>query len=75
MKNDATFVRMRSGDHLGHAKNVVKRHLAPSNLKRHSPHGAAFWRLDDDACGPDWTKTFLADFFDSLCFLEWTWPF
>ena len=28
MKNDATFVRMRSGDHLGDAKNVEKGHLA-----------------------------------------------
>ena len=27
MKNDATFVRMRSGD-----QNVEKRHLAPLNL-------------------------------------------
>ena len=32
MKNDTTFARMRSGDHLGDAKNVEKRHLAPSNL-------------------------------------------
>ena len=32
MKNDATFVRMRSGDHLGDAKNAEKGHLAPSNL-------------------------------------------
>ena len=32
MKNDATFVRMRSGDHLEDAKNVEKGHLAPSNL-------------------------------------------
>ena len=32
MKNDATFVRMRNGDHLGDAKNVEKGHLAPSNL-------------------------------------------
>ena len=32
MKNDTTFVRMRSGDHLGDAKNVEKRHLAPLNL-------------------------------------------
>ena len=32
MKNDTTFVRMRSGDHLGDAKNVEKGHLAPSNL-------------------------------------------
>ena len=32
MKNDATFVRMRIGDHLGDAKNVEKGHLAPSNL-------------------------------------------
>ena len=32
MKNDTTFVRMRSGDHLGYAKNVEKGHLAPSNL-------------------------------------------
>ena len=31
MKNDATFVRMRSGDHLGDAK-CRKGHLAPSNL-------------------------------------------
>ena len=31
MKNDATFVRMRSGDHLGDAK-CRKRHLVPSNL-------------------------------------------
>ena len=27
MKNDTTFVRMRSGDHLGDAKNVEKGHL------------------------------------------------
>ena len=32
MKNDTTFVRMRSGDHLGNAKNVKKEHFAPSNL-------------------------------------------
>ena len=32
MKNDTTFVRMRSGDHLGDAKKVGKGHLAPSNL-------------------------------------------
>ena len=32
MKKDNTFVRMRSDDHLGDAKNVEKRHLAPSNL-------------------------------------------
>ena len=32
MKNDATFMCMRSGDHLGDAKNVEKGHLAPSNL-------------------------------------------
>ena len=32
MKNDTTFVRMRSGDHLGRRKNVEKGHLAPSNL-------------------------------------------
>ena len=32
MKNDTTFVRMRSGDHLGDAINVEKGHLAPSNL-------------------------------------------
>ena len=32
MKNDTTFVRMRSGDHLGGRKNVEKGHLAPSNL-------------------------------------------
>ena len=32
MENDATFVRMRNGDHLGDAKNVEKWHLAPSNL-------------------------------------------
>ena len=31
MKNDITFVRMRSGDHLGDAK-MSKRHLTPSNL-------------------------------------------
>ena len=31
MKNDTTFVRMRSGDHLGDAK-MSKGHLAPSNL-------------------------------------------
>ena len=35
-------------------------------LKLHSPHGAAFWRHDDDACGPDWTKTFLADLFNTV---------
>ena len=28
MKNDTTFVRMRSSDHLGDAKNVEKKHLA-----------------------------------------------
>ena len=32
MKTDTTFMRMRSGDHLGDAKNVEKGHLAPSNL-------------------------------------------
>ena len=32
MKNDATFVRMRSGDHLGNAKMSKKGHLAPPNL-------------------------------------------
>ena len=32
MKNDTTFVRMRSGDHLENAKMLKKRHLAPSNL-------------------------------------------
>ena len=32
MKNDTTFVRMRSGHHLGEAKNVEKGHLAPLNL-------------------------------------------
>ena len=32
MKNDTTFVPMRSGNHLGDAKNVEKGHLAPSNL-------------------------------------------
>ena len=33
MKNDAPFVRMRSGDHLNwRRKNVEKGHLAPSNL-------------------------------------------
>ena len=32
MKNDATFVRMRSGDHLGDAKMSKKGHLAPSNV-------------------------------------------
>ena len=32
MKNDTTFVRMRSGYHLGDAQNVEKRHLALSNL-------------------------------------------
>ena len=32
MKNDTTFVRMRSGDHLGDAKNVEKQRLALSNL-------------------------------------------
>ena len=31
MKNDTTFVRMRSGDYLGR-KNVEKGHLAPSSL-------------------------------------------
>ena len=30
-----------------------------SVLMRQSPHGATSWRLDDDAWGPDWTKTFL----------------
>ena len=32
MKNDTTFVRMRSGDHLGDAKNVEIGHLTPSKL-------------------------------------------
>ena len=32
MKNDTTFVRMGSGDHLGDAKCVEKGYLAPSNL-------------------------------------------
>ena len=32
MKNDATFVRMRSGDQPWRRKNVEKGHLAPSNL-------------------------------------------
>ena len=34
MKNDTTFVRMRSGDHLGDPKMSKKGHLAraPSNL-------------------------------------------
>ena len=32
MKNDTIFVRMRSGDHLGDAKNVEKGQLSPSNL-------------------------------------------
>ena len=32
MKNGTTFVRMRSGDHPGNAKNVEKGHLSPSNL-------------------------------------------
>ena len=32
MKNDTTFVRMRSGVHLGDAQNVEKGHLGPSNL-------------------------------------------
>ena len=32
MKNDTTFLRMRSGDHLGDAKNVDKGHLALPNL-------------------------------------------
>ena len=32
MNNDTTFVRMRSSDHLGDAKNVENRHLASSNL-------------------------------------------
>ena len=31
MKNNTTFVRMRSGDHLGD-KNAEKGRLAPSNL-------------------------------------------
>ena len=32
MKNYTTFVRMRSGDHLGNAKNVEKGRLTQSNL-------------------------------------------
>ena len=31
MKNDTTSVRMLSGHHLGDAKNVDKKHLAPPN--------------------------------------------
>ena len=43
-------------------------------LKRHSPHGAASWRLDDAACGPDSTKTFLADLYNTVekrCHYHW----
>ena len=43
-------------------------------LKRHSPHGAASWRLDDDACGPESTKTFLADLYNTVekrCHYHW----
>ena len=33
MKNDTTFMRMRSGEHLGDAKNVEKStYLASTNL-------------------------------------------
>ena len=32
MKNDTTFVRMRSGDHLGDTKMSKKGHLALSNF-------------------------------------------
>ena len=32
MKNDTTFVSVRSGDHHGDAKMFEKGHLAPSNL-------------------------------------------
>ena len=32
MKNDTTFVRMRSSDHLGDAKMLKKGHLARLNL-------------------------------------------
>ena len=32
MKNDTTFVRMRSGDHLGDAKMLKKGLVAPSNV-------------------------------------------
>ena len=32
MKNDTTFVRTHSGDHLGRRKNVEKGDFAPSNL-------------------------------------------
>ena len=32
MKNDTTFVRMRSGGHRGNAKKCQKRYLASSNL-------------------------------------------
>ena len=32
MKNDTTFVRMRSGDHLGDAKMSIKNTPAPLNL-------------------------------------------
>ena len=32
MKNETTFVRMRSVDHLGDAKMSKKGHLAPSKL-------------------------------------------
>ena len=44
------------------------------HLKWQSPHGAAFWRLDDDACGPDWTKTFLAgwhNIVEKRCHYHW----
>ena len=37
MKNDTTFVRMRSGDHL-ETQNVEKGHLAPSNLTYTQTH-------------------------------------
>ena len=45
-----------------------------SSWKWQSPHGAAFWRLDDDACGPDWTKTFLAgwhNIVEKRCHYHW----
>ena len=69
-----TFQRMPSLDPRPSSPPDLRPSGKAEVLKRHSPHGAAFWRLDDDACGPDWTKTFLADLFNTVekrCHYHW----
>ena len=47
MKNDFTFVRMRKVDHLGHAKNVDKRHPA-SLFNEPAKDENAFCRIKEE---------------------------